>query len=48
MKTKMVLSKENGAMTLDEAYQKFIKVKKILNLSEATIKHYDCTYNQFT
>ena len=48
MKTKMTLSKESGNMTLEEAYQKFIRVKKILNLSEATIKHYNCTYNQFT
>lgn len=48
MKAKMTLSKESENMTLEEAYQKFIRVKKILNLSEATIKHYNCTYNQFT
>ena len=46
MKTKMILNKKTNSMTLEEAYQKFIKVREILNVSKATIKHYNCTYNQ--
>lgn len=47
MKMKMILNKKTNNMTVEEAYQKFIKVREILNVSKATIKHYNCTYSQF-
>lgn len=44
---KMTMNKASENMTLDEAYHRFIKIKQLMNVSSATIKHYNGTYNQF-
>lgn len=47
MRTRIDLDSQDS-FTFEEGYNQFMKVRKVLNVSEATIKYYECGYRQFT
>lgn len=47
MRKKISLVNSKGSMTFKEGFNQFVYVKRVLNMSEATVKHYNGTYNRF-
>lgn len=48
MRKLIQMSNAKEGITLEEGYNRFIKVRKVMNVSEATLKNYACTFKQFT
>lgn len=47
MKKKMTMTTTSRNKPFEEGYQDFIRVRTILRVSDATIKHYNGTYKRF-
>ena len=48
MKQKISLAATSNSTTFEEGYLEFIRMRKIMNVSSNTIKHYNSTFKRFT
>ena len=47
VRKKAALARPSDSRTVDEAFEQFVQSKRLMNMSEETIKHYQCAYKYF-